>query len=85
MPAGKYLMLISAAAVLFVLGAAESVLAESRTGQSNAIILQNQGAANPSNRAIILQNNSKNAKQNKATVGPKQLPPDPCKGQTVCN
>ena len=84
MPAGKYLMLMPLRSPCSCY-ARSGRSCRGRTGQSNAIILQNQGAANPSNRAIILQNNSKNAKQNKATVGPKQLPPDPCKNKSACN
>ena len=56
--------------------------AQSKTGQSNAIILQNQGAGNSANRAIILQN--PNAARAPALAAPKALPPDPCRGGTAC-
>jgi hypothetical protein len=84
MPASKYLMLMTVTIVLLVTGTHESVLAQSKAGQSNSIILQNQGASNPSNKAIILQNNNKNTSQQKLTDGPKQLPPDPCKNKKAC-
>jgi hypothetical protein len=79
---------IFAMALLLVVCGQGPAQAQSKTGQNNAIILQNQGTNNPGNKAIILQNQGANnaARQPSAPglAAPKALPPDPCKGGTAC-
>jgi hypothetical protein len=59
------------------------VQAQSKTGQNNAIILQNQGVNSAGNRAIILQNQQNNARS-PALAPPKASPLDACRGGTAC-
>jgi hypothetical protein len=82
-PTGKRLSIL-AIALMSMISGQSPVQAQSKTGQNNAIILQNQGANNPSSKAIILQNQGSNNAAAPGLAAPKALPPNPCKGGSAC-
>ena|SRR5215218_9938921 len=85
MPIGSRLSILAIMMMMMMMICSQDrAQAQSKTGQNNAIILQNQGVNSPSSKAIILQNQGSKSTSAPGLAAPKTLPPNPCKGGSAC-